>query len=71
MSFSIKELMSLPSTHDPDPDNPSIGFTGRLDQQKLIERAERLKREQWERRTPEFDELRRIEQQVKRGENIE
>jgi hypothetical protein len=57
--------------HDPDPDNPSIGFTGQLSRQSLLERIERLRRERIEASMPEFEELRQLEKRIARGEEIE
>jgi hypothetical protein len=35
MTFSLKELESIELTLDPDPENPSIGFIGKIKQSTL------------------------------------
>lgn len=42
MSFSLAALSELPMTHDPDPENPSIGWSGNL-KPSTIERVQEMR----------------------------
>jgi hypothetical protein len=40
--FSLSELAELPMTHDPDPENPSIGWAGKI-KPSVLERVYELR----------------------------
>jgi hypothetical protein len=44
-AFSLKELESIELNHDPDPDNPSIGFVGKI-KQSTLERVYEMRQQQ-------------------------